>query len=89
MHAWRQASPTPPAGSGSTPRVPWRARWRGLTPLARDIIVVLLVKAVVLGCLWYAFFRAPVAQQMAMEPRQVERQIVAPRPRPEAPHAVR
>jgi hypothetical protein len=88
MQAWRQASPPVPAGSRSPP-APWRGRWQGLSPLARDIILVLLVKAVVLGGLWYAFFRAPAARQMAMDPARVERQFVAPRPDPEPPHAVR
>jgi hypothetical protein len=60
-----------------------------MSPLARDIVAVLIIKAIVLGVLWFAFFRAPVARQMTMEPRQVERQIVAPRLGPEAPHAVR
>ena len=89
MHpSWRQpALPAPPDPRSAS--VPWRAQWRRLSPLARDIVVVLVVKVLVLGLLWFAFFRAPVARQMAMEPRQVERQIVAPRPDPEATHAVR
>ena len=88
MEAWRKASPAPPAGSRS-PLARWSVRWQGLSPLARDIIILLVVKAVVLGGLWFAFFRAPVARQMAMEPWQVERQIVAPRPSPGPPHADR
>ena len=59
------------------------------SPLARDIVLVLVIKAVVLGVLWFAFFRAPAARQMAMDPQRVEQQVVAPRPNPELPHAVR
>jgi hypothetical protein len=88
MHAWRKATTAPPAGSRSPSARPYR-RWRELSPLGRDIVVVLIVKALVLGGLWFAFFRAPIARQMALEPGQIERQIVAPRPDPEPPHAVR
>ena len=88
MRPSRQHSPPSPAGSRSRP--PLRhARWQRLSPLARDIVLVLVFKAVVLGVLWFAFFRAPTARQMAMEPQRVEQQIVAPRPNPEPPHAVR
>jgi hypothetical protein len=50
-----------------------------MSPLARDIVVVLVIKAVALSALWFAFFGAPIARQMAMDPRHVEQQIVAPR----------
>ena len=83
---WRRLSP-PDRSKGE-----YRSAQREggpVSPLARDIVVVLVVKVLVLGLLWSAFFRAPVARQMAMETRQVERQIVAPRPDPEATHAVR
>ena len=53
-----------------------------MTPLARDITVVLLVKAIVLLLLWFAFFRAPVAPRMAMDPQRVERQVLSPAPVP-------
>jgi len=88
MHPSRQASPSPSVGSPSPPAF-WHARWRRLSPLARDIVLVLIVKAIVLGALWFAFFRAPAARQMAMEPQRVEQQVVAPRANPESPHAVR
>jgi hypothetical protein len=60
-----------------------------LSPLARDIIPVLVVKAGVLALLWLAFFRDPVATQMTMDPQRVERPIVAPAPTPEPPDARR
>ncbi len=55
--------------------------------LARDITLVLVIKATVLGGLWFAFFRAPAAPHMAMDPRQVEIHVVAT-PSAEAPVAL-
>jgi len=62
---------------------------RRLSPLARDIVVILAVKAVVLGILWYAFFRAPAAPQMTMDPLRVEQKVLGPSPLPESPDAFR
>ena len=88
MRPSHQTSPSLPAGSRS--RAPLRhAWWQRLSPLARDIVVVLVVKVLVLGLLWFAFFRAPTARQMAVDPQRVEQQIVAPVPNPELPHAHR
>jgi hypothetical protein len=72
-------------------------RQRGArSSLARDITVILVVKACVLALLWFAFFRAPAAPQMTMEPQRVGDRLLAPSfapgpdpsPAPEAPHAV-
>ena len=60
-----------------------------LSPLARDIVIVLVVKAIVLTALWFAFFRAPVARHMTMDPREVEQQVAGPRGHSEPAHAVR
>ena len=60
-----------------------------MSPLARDIVVILVVKVLVLYALWFAFFRTPVAPRMKMDPKAVERQVAGPRPHSEAPHAVR
>jgi len=49
-----------------------------LSPLARDIVVILVVKAVVLGVLWFAFFRSPPAHDMTMDPLDVEHRLLAP-----------
>jgi hypothetical protein len=83
MNPSRQPSPSPPSPAF------WQERWHRLSPLARDIVVVLVIKAVALTALWFAFFRAPIARQMAMDPRHVEQQIVAPRPEPEPPQGLR
>ena len=48
---------------------------------AREITVVLLVKAIALAAIWWAFFSQPVADHMRIEPAQVERAILgAPSP---------
>ena len=60
-----------------------------MSPLARDIIIVLAVKAVVLYGIWFAFFRAPVARHMMMDPKAVEQQVAGPRVHTEPAHAVR
>ena len=67
----------------------WIGRWRRMSPLGRDIVVILVVKVLVLYALWFAFFRAPVARHMKMDPKAVELQVAGPRPPSEAPHAVR
>jgi hypothetical protein len=50
--------------------------------------VILAAKALVLFLLWFAFFRAPAAPHMTMDPQRVEERLFAPNPAPEAPHAV-
>ena len=82
----QELTPFPPAVSTS-PRAAWRIR--RLSPLARDIVVILLVKAVVLFILWFAFFRVPAAPGMVMDPTLVERKILTPAPSREPRHAVR
>ena len=57
--------------------------------LARDIVIVLAVKAVVLTLIWFAFFSAPVARHMTMDPARVADRIGAPGATSEAAHAVR
>jgi hypothetical protein len=63
-------------------------RWARRTPLVRDVTVILIVKAIVLGLLWLAFFRTPAAPNMKMDRERVEQRLLAPPPLPEAPHAV-
>jgi hypothetical protein len=88
MDVSRQDSPSRPAGphrsifSGQAP-------WRSMSPLAREIVAVLVVKAIVLTLLWFAFFRAPVAPHMTMDPERVAERIAAPGSHPEAARAVR
>ena len=72
-------APTYPVAHESTP----------VSPLARDIVIVLVVKAIVLTLIWFAFFRAPVAPHMTMDPAHVAERIVSPGTNPEPPHAIR
>ena len=80
-----ESSPLP----GQARSTSWLRRWQRLSPLARDIVIVLVVKAVVLCAIWFAFFRTPVARHMTMEPREVEQQVAGPGAQHEAAHAVR
>lgn len=67
----------------------WLGRWQSLSPLARDIIVILVVKALVLYAIWFAFFRTPVARHMTMDPTAVELKVAGPRLDPEKADAIR
>ena len=87
MDPARQPESALPLGPARSPS--WLGRWQRLSPLARDIVIVLVVKAVVLCAIWFAFFRTPVARHMTMDPRAVEQQVVGPGAHPEQPHAVR
>ena len=93
MRPSRQFSPTPGAYSWSPARHPY-TWWRRLSPLARDVTLILIVKAIVLGLLWFAFFRSPAAPQMTMDPQRVEQNlltptVLAPAPSLELSHAIR
>ena len=93
MRPSRQFSPFPGTGSRSSAHRPF-AWWSHLSPLARDLTLILIAKAIVLGLLWFAFFRSPAAPQMAMDPQRVEQNVLAPTvltpaPDSEIPHAVR
>ena len=78
----------PTAGS-RPPGLSWRQFWDRMSPLARDIIIVLIVKAIILALLWFAFFRAPAAPRMTMDPLRVEQKVLAPAPFPEPAHVIR
>ena len=80
------------AGASPTDgRQPWVAschrRWLRLSPLAREIILILAVKVLVLTAIWWAFFRHPAAPGMAMEPQRVESRVIGPVTTGPAPHA--
>ena len=87
MPAIHRVASLPPAPRGVL--TVWLARWRRLTPLAREVTVILVIKVAVLTLIWFAFFRAPAAPRMQMDPLHVERALVAPTPIPQVDHANR
>ena len=79
-----------PNGAPSGPASASRSVRSKLRPkLGRDITIILAVKAIVLGLIWYAFFRAPAAPHMNMDPSLVEQKVLGGAPDPESPHAQR
>jgi hypothetical protein len=58
------------------------ARWKQHSPLARDVTLVLLVKAAALGVLWWAFFSTPVAPGMNVPSERVAERLLSPPPVP-------
>jgi len=70
-----------------SPSTGWR-RWLAalatrrftLTPLGRDIVLILIAKAILLTLIWLAFFREPIAPGMSMEPQRVESRLLTPSP---------
>jgi len=87
MDPVRQPESSPPPAEARA--ASWLARWHRSSPLARDIVIVLVVKVLVLCAIWFAFFRTPVARHMTMEPSEVEQQVAGPGGHPEPAHAVR
>jgi hypothetical protein len=53
-----------------------RARWARLSPLGRDIALILVVKFAALGLLWWAFFSHPAAPHMSVEASRVEAHVI-------------
>ena len=73
-------------GEGNLSKRPmrFRTRWVRLSPLGRDIALILVVKFAALGLLWWAFFSHPVAPHMSVEASRVEAHII-PFASPEEP----
>ena len=60
-----------------------------LSPLGRDIAVILILKFAALGLLWWAFFSHPTATRMRVEPSRIEARLLAPAHSEELPRADR
>jgi hypothetical protein len=60
------------------------AWWLRLSPLGRDVTLVLVVKFAALGLLWWAFFSHPAAPHMSVETSRVEAHVI-PAVSPEEP----
>jgi hypothetical protein len=66
-----------------------RDGWARLTPLGREIALLLLLKTALLFVLWWAFFREPAAPLLTADPQRVAERLLAPNPAPEVTHADR
>jgi hypothetical protein len=63
--------------------------WRRLSPLGRDIVVILVIKFAALALLWWVFFSHPTAPHMRVETSRIDARILASDSLQEAPRAVR
>ncbi len=66
--------------SGQSPAAPLRGRilrWARGPTFARDIVLVLVIKLVLLMALKYAFFNHPQAENMSMRPADVAQAILS------------
>jgi len=81
--------PSAPAASS----LPLLQRWRGaisrFSLLAREIALALVLKLLLLGLIWWAFFSAPTARHMWLDPDRVQQQLLQPGSTTDAPHAKR
>ena len=77
------------ASTGQRPRPRRGAAWLRLSPLGRDIAVILVVKFAALGVLWWAFFSHPTATHMRVESSRIEARLLAPADSQESPRADR
>ncbi len=71
------------------PREGWRARLLRASPLARDMTIIVLVKAGALALLWWAFFAAPFARQLSLDPKAVDHQWLSVPPAGDATRPAR
>ena len=66
-----------------------RAHWRRLSPLSRDVTLILLFKAAALALIWWLFFSTPMAPRMHAAPDRVADRLLSSPPPPEAADAHR
>ena len=64
-----------------------RAHWRRLSPLSRDVTLILLFTAATLTLIWWLFFSTPLAPRMHAAPDRVADRLLSPLPPPEAADA--
>jgi hypothetical protein len=74
--------------TGLTP-ARWRARWVRLSPLCRDLTLVLVVKFAALGMLWLAFFSHPAARPTPLDSPRVGAHVAPAPDSGQAAHADR
>lgn len=64
-------SPGPATASSRTPQL-WLKSLSRVSPLAREITLVLVLKFLLLWLLWRAFFSQPLAPHMRLDPARVD-----------------
>ena len=67
----------------------WRARWARLSPLGRDLAVILVLKFAALALLWWVFFSHPTATHTRVESSRAEAHLIPPASPQEYPRADR
>jgi len=81
--------PSAPAASS----FPLLQRWRGalsrVSLLAREITLALVLKLLLLGLIWWAFFSEPAARHLQLDPDRVQQQLLQSTSTTDAPHAKR
>jgi hypothetical protein len=78
-----------PFAAAQSPPAAIRARWSRASPFARDIVIVLAVKLVLLAVLWAAFFRGPPVPPIAAKAELATQRLLGPEPVPAIEHADR
>jgi len=67
----------------------WRARWARLSPLGRDLTVVLAIKFAALFLLWWAFVGHPGTQEVTVTAPSVGAHLIPFASPEQSPHAKR
>jgi hypothetical protein len=65
----------------------WPTRRLRLSPLGRDITVVVLLKLAALALLWWAFFSPPATRPPSVDPSRVQAHLVPSTSPEHIPHA--
>jgi type II secretory pathway component PulM len=81
--------PSTPAASSPHLLQRWRGAISRLSPLAREITLALVLKLLLLGLIWWAFFSEPAARHMRLDPDRVQQQLLQSTSITDAPHAKR
>jgi hypothetical protein len=70
--------PVPPArpAAALSPLQRLRGAAARLSPFAREISLILLIKFVLLVLIWWAFFSEPPARHMRIDPARVDQQLL-------------
>jgi hypothetical protein len=70
--------PSSPTGLRPPPHQERGGWWLRLSPLGRDLAVILVLKFAVLALLWWVFFSHPAATHMRVEPSRIEVHLLSP-----------